>query len=146
MRRFLPVVAAVAALCAALPVAAATYGQPMPAGDARPIATVMADAAANAGEPVKVQGRIAQVCQKTGCWLMLDNRGQGVRVRTKHAFFVPKDASGTATVHGRLEPVEVTPEQAAHYAEDGVAPEGAREWQIVATSIAILPAAPQGPR
>lgn len=137
----LVLLAAAALLAPAVSATALTYGQPMPAGEARPIATVMAKAEAHAGHALKVEGRIAQVCQKTGCWLMLDNGGEGIRVRTKHAFFVPKDAAGTATVHGRLEPVELTPEQAAHYADDGAAPDGVREWQIVATSIAIRGAA-----
>jgi hypothetical protein len=116
-----------AALIAAVPpamAATATYGSAMPAGDARPIAAVMAAAEANAGQAVKVEGRITRVCQKTGCWLMLDNAGQGVRVRTLHAFFVPKDATGRAVVHGTLQPVEAS-------ADAG------REWQIVATSVVI---------
>ena len=129
------------ALLLALPFAAAaqaaTYGQPMPSGTARPIAEVIATADASAGSPLKIEGRITRVCQKTGCWLMLDNQGEGVRVRTGHAFFVPKDAQGTAVVHGTLEAVEMSAEQAAHYASDGAAPARTREWQIIATSIAL---------
>jgi hypothetical protein len=68
---------------------------------------------------------------------MLDNNGEGVRVRTRHDFFVPKTAQGEAVVHGTLEAVEMSAEQAAHYAADGAAPAQRREWQIVATSVAL---------
>jgi hypothetical protein len=133
---------AAAALVVAAPATATslTYGSAMPEGKAQPIAAVMADADAQAGRTLKVEGRITQVCQKTGCWLMLDNAGQGVRVRTQHEFFVPKDASGQAIVHGELTPTELTEAQARHYVDDGSGPSTpGREWQILATSIVINP-------
>ena len=132
---------AAAAIALATPALAApsTYGRAMPEGAAQPIEAVMAAPEAHAGKTLKVQGRIGPVCQKTGCWLMLDNGGQGIRVRTQHAFFVPKDASGTAIVHGTLQPVALSGAQAAHYADDGAAPDGRREWQVLATAIVISP-------
>lgn len=141
MRRAAPVLLLAIALCAPAVLSAATYGAPMPAGGATPVASVIADAAAHEGKLLKVEGRIGRVCQKSGCWLMLEHAGEGLRVRTLHEFFVPKDAAGTATVHGRLEAVPPTPDQAAHDADAGAAPEAQREWQIVATAIAITPPA-----
>ena len=127
-----------AAMLAAMPAWAANYGAPMPAGEARDIGTVTEDAAA-AGMTGKFSGRITQVCQKEGCWLVLESDGKLARVKTKdHAFVVPKDSHGRATVHGVLQPVALGEKEAKHLAEDGagaaVAP---KEWQIVADAIEI---------
>ena len=72
--------------------------------------------------------------------VMLDAGGTGIRVKTGHEFFLPKDASGTAVVFGELKPVELSAEQAQHYNdESGGGIEAGREWQILATSIVIEP-------
>lgn len=119
---------------------AASYGQPMPEGDAMPVTELLAHAEHHTGHSMKFSGRITQVCQAKGCWVMLDAGGTGIRVKTGHAFFLPKDASGTAVVFGELKPVELSAEQAQHYnAESGGGIEAGREWQILATSIVIEP-------
>ncbi len=120
---------------------AATYGAPMPEGDATPVAALFPSyAPSHTGHSMKFSGRITQVCQAKGCWVMLDAGGTGVRVKTGHEFFLPKDASGTAIVYGELMPVELSAEQAEHYnAESGGGIEAGREWQILATSIVIEP-------
>ena len=119
---------------------AASYGQPMPEGDAMPVTELIAHAEHHTGHSMKFSGRITQVCQTKGCWVMLDAGGTGIRVKTGHAFFLPKDASGTAVVFGELKPVELSAEQAQHYnAESGGGIEAGREWQILATSIVIEP-------
>lgn len=119
---------------------AALYGAPMPEGDAMPVTTLIAQAEQHTGHTMKFSGRITQVCQAKGCWLMLDAGGTGIRVKTGHEFFVPKDATGTAVVFGELKPVELSAEQAEHYnAESGGGIQPGREWQILATSIVITP-------
>ena len=121
-------------------VAAAEYGAPMPEGEATPVVQLLSGAEHHVGHRMKVTGRITQVCQAKGCWLMLDANGVGVRVKTGHDFFVPKDASGTAVVFGEWKAVELSPEQARHYVEDGSGESTpGREWQILATSIVIEP-------
>ena len=120
--------------------AAAEYGAPMPEGDAMPVTELLAHAEHHAGHSMKFSGRITQVCQAKGCWVMLDAGGTGIRVKTGHEFFLPKDASGTAVVFGELKPVELSAEQAQHYNEEsGGGIEAGREWQILATSIVIEP-------
>jgi hypothetical protein len=128
-------------LALAAPMAsAAAYGEPMPEGDATPVALLMPGAEHHVGHRMKVTGRITQVCQAKGCWVMLDAGGTGIRVKTGHAFFLPKDASGTATVFGEWRAVELSDEQAQHYnAESGGGIDAGREWQILATSIVIEP-------
>lgn len=143
MRTTLLRLALAAALALALSAShafAATYGAPMPEGDAVTATAVLADAEQRSGDTLKVSGRITQVCQAKGCWLMLDADGTGIRVKTGHEFFVPKDASGSAVVFGELKPTELTEAQAQHYVDDGSGEsKPGREWQILATSIVIEP-------
>src|SRR5690606_2463714 len=88
----------------------ATYGEPLPAdGKVVPISVAAADADAYAGVPHRFSGRITEVCQKEGCWMMLEDNGEAARVMMKdHAFAVPKDARGSAEVHGVLSVKELT--------------------------------------
>lgn len=129
------------ALLALSPAVLATrYGEPMPAGDDIAIAAAAADPAAHAGKPQRFSGRITQVCQKQGCWVVLEQGGESARVMAKdHAFAVPKDASGPAIAFGVLESKPITEEHAKHLVEDdGAQAPAARELRIVATAIEIV--------
>ncbi len=128
------------ALCLLSPAAlAANYGEPMPEGEATPIAVAAADPAAHAGKAGKFTGRITQVCQKKGCWVVLEQDGASARVMAKdHGFAVPMDASGTAVAYGVLQEEPISEEHARHLVEDdGAAAPAARELRIVATAISI---------
>ena len=129
------------ALCLLSPAAfAANCGEPMPEGEATPIAVAAADPAAHAGQAAKFTGRITQVCQKKGCWVVLEQDGQSARVMAKdHGFAVPKDASGQAVAYGVLEAEPITEEHARHLVEDdGAQAPAEKELRIVATSIEII--------
>lgn len=136
---------AVLALSLSTPALAADYGTPMPKGEAVDIATAVAAVDAHDDAPGKFSGRIVEVCQKKGCWVMLESGGKVARVMAKdHGFAVPKDASGAAVVYGTLSRIELSDKQAAHFAEDA-GREGAvqtEEYRIEATSIAIADAQP----
>ena len=117
---------------------AASFGDKMPDGVATDIGAAVS--APDAGERAgKFVGRITQVCQKEGCWLVIESDGKAARVRTKdHAFVVPKDSKGTATVFGVLSPIEMSAKEAKHLSDDAGGKEVApREWQIVASAIEI---------
>ena len=75
---------------------------------------------AGVGEPVVVSARIGQVCQKKGCFFIAQDRDVVVRVSFKdYGFFIPTDAGGKqVTFAGVIERVEVSSEQAEHFAED----------------------------
>ena len=129
------------ALLALPPAALATnYGEPMPAGENIAIAAAAADPAAHAGKPQRFTGRITQVCQKKGCWVVLEQDGQSARVMAKdHGFAVPKDASGQAVAYGVLEIEPITEEHAKHLVEeDGAKAPAASELRIVATAIEVI--------
>jgi hypothetical protein len=91
-----------------------------------------------------LSGKIGQVCQAKGCWMMLIDGDQAVRVKFgDHAFFLPKDIAGKALVLGRFERKEMTEAQARHMAEDaGEDPtriEGAQvEWRLEARSVLVM--------
>lgn len=119
---------------------AKNYGADMPKGKAVDIAKASRNVETYAGKPAKFKGRITQVCQKEGCWLMIESNAQAARIKTKdHAFVIPKDSKGEAIVFGELTRVELKPEVAKHLAEDAgqSQPVPASELQITATSISI---------
>jgi hypothetical protein len=76
---------------------------------------------------VKISGKVGEVCQKKGCWMMLvsDQPGQPeMRVTFKdYAFFMPKDLSGKRVVLEGYAYVDETPvDLLRHYAEDAGKP------------------------
>ena len=116
-----------------------TYGEALPEATAVPIAVAAADTDAYLGKANRYSGRITEVCQKEGCWMMLEDNGQVARVMMHdHAFTIPKDASGRAEVQGVLSVKELSKEAAEHLAEDGngVVP-ASRELRIDATGVRI---------
>ena len=115
------------------------YGKPLPATAAVPVGEAVAAFDQHAGKPQRYTGRITEVCQAEGCWLVLEDNGQTARVMFKdHAFLVPKDSSGRAQVAGVLSRKELTPEQVAHLKEDskGLAVASV-EYRILAEGIEI---------
>lgn len=116
-----------------------TYGESLPEATAVPISVAAADTDAYLGKANRFSGRITEVCQKEGCWMMLEDDGQVARVMMHdHAFTIPKDATGRAEVQGVLSVKELSKEAAEHLAEDGngVVP-ASRELRIDATGVRI---------
>jgi hypothetical protein len=116
------------------------FGAAMPTGDAMPISAAVSQAGDAGGGARKFSGRITEVCQKEGCWIMLEDDGQAARVTMKdHAFTLPKDASGTAVVYGTLTVKELDAASAKHLAEDAGKdePVALREYRIAATSVEL---------
>jgi len=97
-----------------------------------------------AGQSVVIEAEIQQVCQKKGCFFIARDGEATARVRFQdYGFFIPTDSAGkTVRLAGTLERVELTPEQAAHFAEDlGRESEAGQmadfEYQIMATAVRI---------
>lgn len=70
---------------------------------------------------VVVEGELAEVCQKMGCWVKLKNEGgENIFVKFRdHEFFAPKDAAGSHVFIAGKAIREVTPvDELQHYAED----------------------------
>lgn len=76
--------------------------------------------------PAKLTGTITDVCQKKGCWMMVDiGNGKSMRVTFRdYGFFVPKDCTGkTAIVEGYAYHDTVSIETLRHFAEESGKPE-----------------------
>ncbi len=123
----------------------AVYGEHMPTSNAPlPLAKVLMHFEDFTSDAVFVSGRIGQVCQKKGCWMMLTDEGVGARVRFgDHAFAIPKDSTGKALVLGTLRAIEMSEGDAKHMAKDGGEDpdqvQGPRqEWELMATSVLIM--------
>lgn len=118
----------------------ASYGESFEDGPAVPVSEAVANFDEMAGQPMRFSGRITEVCQKMGCWMMLEDDGEAVRVKFgDHAFFLPKDQTGTAVVHGVLERKELTSEQVEHFTEDsgtGLVAEPV-EYRILADGVRV---------
>lgn len=123
---------------------AKVYGEVLPA----PASTTAIGDALRApdqflGKSIAYTGRIGKVCQKAGCWMSLLEGEQQVRVVFgDHAFSIPADSAGTATVWGTLEQVTLSEAKAKHLAEDaGADPAQVSgeqvEYRVVARSVAI---------
>ncbi|MFT5142562.1 MAG: hypothetical protein ACI80V_000482 [Rhodothermales bacterium] len=81
------------------------FGEAMTDVDAIPVQAVVAEADQLLGKPVKLEGRIAEVCQGMGCWLSLQVvDGPLVRIDVprdqdgNYVYTFPKDASGRRAV------------------------------------------------
>jgi hypothetical protein len=98
------------------------------------------------GRPVLVRGRVRDVCQKKGCWMVVDDGTAHARVRfADYAFFVPKDSSGKeAWVEGAVSVRTLSRREARHYAgestrEDPSEVDGPRrEIDITATGVRLV--------
>jgi hypothetical protein len=100
--------------------------------------------ASQPGTPeVLISTRIAQVCQKKGCFFIAEDGDTVARVTFKdYGFFIPTDSSGkTVLLSGVVQPSQVSREQAEHYASDlgDASPKAiaAIPHQIVASAVAI---------
>lgn len=119
----------------------AVYGASLPATPPAPLSLddVVAKPAALIGKSGAFSGRITQVCQMQGCWLVLSaSSGEFARViMHDHAFGVPKDAKGDAVVYGTLSEKTLSAQEQEHLKKDGAKAAAARELQIDATSVLI---------
>jgi len=104
---------------------------------------LLADPASFASdEPILVEGTVVDVCQKAGCWMVLSDGGNQIRVTVKeHGFSVDKDGTGAwAKVQGLLQSVEVPAETVEHFEGESNRPDLIPEkpgtnWQIIATGV-----------
>ena len=98
------------------------FGAGLTLSEPTPLAEVVRAPEEFEERPVLLRGRISDVCQRKGCWIVLRDDGEQVRVRFHdYAFFLPQDSAGSeAWVEGVVN-VEVLSEKAArHYAEESV--------------------------
>jgi hypothetical protein len=99
------------------PKPADSFGAALTLEEATPLASVLANAERYTSEPVLIHGRLSDVCQRKGCWTVIQDEGAHVRVRFKdYGFFIPKDATGReAFVEGIVTIETLSEDEARHY-------------------------------
>ena len=137
-----------APVATAAPVAEEHFGSPFTQNAVLAAKDLLADPKAKVGQTVLVEGRVTDVCQKAGCWMVITSdeaNGAMMRVRMKdHGFSVAKDASGTtARVEGVVVEKPADPEEAAHFASEAQNPAaqpevaGKATYEIEAVAVSI---------
>lgn len=88
------------ALPASLTHAAENFGKlTLAETSAKPLKTVLTEFKDGSSSPVLVQGTVKKVCEKEGCWMVLEDQGESVRVFFKgHSFFVTKKIKDKAAL------------------------------------------------
>jgi hypothetical protein len=135
-------------VAAAAPAAEEHFGAPFTQNRVLAARDLMSDPKARVGQTVLVEGRVTDVCQKAGCWMVItsdDANGAMMRVRMKdHGFSVAKDASGsTATIEGVVVEKPADAEEAAHFASEAEHPHAQPEmadqstYEIEAVAVTI---------
>lgn len=99
---------------------AGSFGlEPMPEGEATPVKAALSEFDRHAQGRQKFSGRIVEVCQNKGCWVVLEDQGESVRVMMHdHKFDVPKDSSGPAVVYGQLARKELSEDHRQHLQDE----------------------------
>ena len=119
--------AAAAALVAS---ASGPLGKPLTLKQQTPIAELASQPQKYVDKTVQVRGKVAEVCEKMGCWMNLVDPQTNARVRIKvkdGEIVFPKEAVGrTAVAEGKFVRIELTREQAIerarHEAEENNKP------------------------
>lgn len=73
---------------AAAPAGAETYGGGVTLTETTPIADLMEDPGSFDGQTVRVEGEINAVCEKMGCWMMLQDGAAEVRIKVEDGVIV----------------------------------------------------------
>ncbi|MGD0580321.1 MAG: DUF4920 domain-containing protein [Bryobacteraceae bacterium] len=117
-----------ACLAAALSLSASdeNLGAPLTLKTQTPIADLLAKPARFVGRSVQVKGKIIDVCQKMGCWMMLSDVATGASIRIKvndGEIVFPKESVGKmAVAEGSFHEIKLTraqaTERAKHEAEE----------------------------
>lgn len=123
------------------------FGAPLRLTDETPLVEAIDRASEESNDPVLVRGRVTDVCQRKGCWTVLQSGDAHVRVRFKdYAFFVPTDCRGReALVEGVVEVKTLSAAMARHYEEEAQNgdPDAVRgpkqEVSMIATGVRLLP-------
>jgi hypothetical protein len=99
-----------------LSAAAVKLGAPLTLKDQTAIAALSAQPADFVGKTVQVKGKVSEVCEKMGCWMMLVDTATKAKVRIKvkdGEIVFPKDSIGKiAVAEGKFVKIEMTKEQA----------------------------------
>ena len=97
-----------------------TFGKPLSIKKALSLQEALQQPAKYQNQKVLLEGKISDVCQMKGCWLMLSDGERAIRIKFEgYSFFVPKDSQGKkARAEGRLVQETLSEDMARHYAAE----------------------------
>jgi hypothetical protein len=143
-----PVAAPVAAVPEAAPAPSlgadwTAWGAPFAVDAVTPVSDFFKDPASFTGKTVRLSGPVVDVCQKAGCWMVLADGANTMRVTVKeHGFAVAKDGAGAlceaeGTVVAEVVPKETVAHFAGESANAAAIPEkaGQTSYSLVATAV-----------
>ena len=92
-----------------------TYGAGVKEPETTSVGKMLAHPEAYVGKTVRIEGQVVDVCPMKGCWVELEERDGGARLRVKvddGVIVFPVDAKGkTAVAEGTLEAINMSREQ-----------------------------------
>jgi len=99
---------------------ASTFGSKITESKAITIAEAVNAYPKTESKEILVTGKVVKVCEKSGCWMSLQDGKTQVRTLFKdYGFFVPKDIKGkTVQAQGILSKKEISAATARHYLKD----------------------------
>ena len=128
-------------------------GAPLTIKEQTPIANLMSKPLRFVGRTVQVKGKVTEVCQMMGCWMMLTDTATGaaVRIKVKDGEIVfPKESVGkTAIAEGTFTETKLTRDQAVESAKHEAEEKGRKfdpttikgpvtSYQVMGTGAVIL--------
>ena len=96
------------------------FGKPLALKKALSLQEALQQPAKYQNQKVLLEGKISDVCQMKGCWLMLSDGERAIRIKFEnYSFFVPKDSHGKKVrAEGRLVQETLSEDMARHYAAE----------------------------
>lgn len=116
-------------ISAGLQAAELKLGEPLTLAKPLSIGTLLATPDDYVGKTVQVKGKITEVCQMMGCWMMIrDDDGEMVRIKVNDGDIeFPMNSTGReATAEGKFQSFELTKDQAIAAAEHEAEEQGRR--------------------
>ena len=97
------------------------YGEAFTVTKSIPASEVIGNPAAHLDGPIRVTGTVSDVCQKKGCWLVLSEGENHMRVLMKdHSFAVNMKGTGfLCDIEGTVVAEKPNPDATAHYESEG---------------------------
>jgi len=99
---------------------ARTFGKPLSLKKTLRLQEALQQPSKYQNQKVLLEGKISDVCQMKGCWLMLSDGERAIRIKFEgYSFFVPKDSRGKKVrAEGRLIQETLSEDMARHYAAE----------------------------
>jgi hypothetical protein len=116
---------------------AKTYGKPLEGLKPTPLADVLARP--EDGRAVRLEGKIAAVCQQNGCWIELRQGESAVHVTFEgYSFFVPRDVAGSdAALEGKVVVKAPDPDEVEHLKGEGAGEAAGARVSIEASGVEV---------